>query len=63
MSRCRSCNEKLSDRELKRQLVYNNKHTEYADMCTQCLSFCDNSKYKLKESKLDVLEEEIDNND
>lgn len=47
--RCKACNRKLSDHESKRRLYYKDKHWEYADMCSQCLSYSDNSCYKIRD--------------
>ena len=51
MSRCKSCDHKLSEFELKRKIIYRDGRTEYADMCTQCLKVSDTSMFKIKDSK------------
>lgn len=52
MSRCKACNKRLTEHELRRRLHYPNKQWEYADMCTPCLSLSDNSKYKIRDPKV-----------
>ena len=52
MSRCKACNKRLSDHELRRKLHFKDKHWEYADMCTPCLNFSDNSQYKIRDPKV-----------
>lgn len=52
MSRCKACNARLSDHELKRRLKYPDGRWEYADMCSHCLSMSDNSCYKIRDPKI-----------
>lgn len=52
-SRCKACNNKLTDRELtKRILSLDKKRVEYAELCTQCLNTGDYTLFKFKESKV-----------
>jgi len=58
-SRCKACNNKLTDRELtKRVLSLDKKRVEYAELCTQCLNAGDYTLFKFKDSI--IPDEEIE---
>ena len=59
-SRCKACNNKLTDRELTRRILsLDKKRVEYAELCTLCLSAGDYTAFKIKESNIpdDDIEE------
>lgn len=60
MSRCKSCDKKLTDIELRRKIIYPDGKWEYLDMCSYCSSMSDNSVYKIKDVNSNYVGEDLE---
>jgi uncharacterized protein with PIN domain len=59
-SRCKACNNKLTDHELKKRILSLDKtRIEYAELCNQCIKTGDYGCFLIKEGKtIPILEVE-----
>ena len=56
MSRCKACNQKLKDNELRTKVYYKNGTWEFVDLCTKCMLNEDMTIYRIR----DPTSEDVD---